>query len=247
MMKFFLFFTLLFCGLILFNGAFAQSLTGTTGLYTIPTAELLEDREIAFGVSFFDKKYTGYAHNDYDELAYYTTVGFLPFLEVGLRMTWLIDYPEYNPEKGIDRGQGLGERMPSVRLRLLKEGKTFPAVVVGVHDFISIYGTSDSETNYNALYLVTSKNYTIHHEMIQQIGLHLGYGSDMMDAHYHQFVGLFGGVSINPLDFLRLMVEYDAERFNGGVQFWLLNHLQLTAGLKGFDVFCVGASFRFKL
>ena len=91
----------------------AQSLTGTTGLVSIPTAQMPADGTVAVGVNLIDRRY----HDSPDPypgntaMVQYASIGFLPFAEVGLRLTRMLDRP---------RAQALGDRMVSVRLRLLR-------------------------------------------------------------------------------------------------------------------------------
>ena len=214
----------------------AQSLTGTTGLVTIPTAEMPEDAGVSFGVSFFSKKFQQYGRGQYDLIPYFANIGYLPFLEVGLRAT---------RRRDLGRGEGLGDRMVSVRLRLLSERNMVPALVLGVHDFLT--GSEGyTTTHFNALYLVASRHLRVA-PLASDVGLHLGYGTDWMKARHYQFVGLFGGVSVSPTSYLTLMLEYDSERFSGGLRMTVLDHVALLAAWQGFDVFSGGVSYRLKL
>jgi len=213
----------------------AQSLTGTTGLVTIPTAEMPEDRSLAFGVSFFSKKFQPYGRRQYHLIPYFASIGYLPFLEVGLRATRRLD---------LGRGEGLGDRMVSARLRLLSQRNRTPALVLGVHDFLT--GSDGQTTHFNALYLVASRHFRLA-PLASEVGLHLGYGTDWMKARHYQFVGLFGGVSVSPTSDLTLMLEYDSERFSGGLRMMVLDHVALLAAWQGFAVFSGGVSYRLKL
>ena len=214
----------------------AQSLTGMTGLVTIPTAEMPEDSSLAFGVSFFSKKFQQYDRGQYDLIPYFANLSFLPFLEVGLRAT---------RRRDLGRGEGLGDRMVSLRLRLLSERHRLPALVLGVHDFLT-GAEGHTTTHFNAFYLVASKHLHVA-PLASEVGLHLGYGTDGMKALHYQFVGLFGGVSVSPRSDLTLMLEYDSERFSGGLRMTLLDHVTLLAAWQGFDVFSGGVSYRLKL
>jgi hypothetical protein len=68
---------------------FSQSMTGTTGLLTIPTAEMLRDSELIVGTSLIHRKHIVLGQNDaeYHGMANFVTLGFLPFIEVSARLT----------------------------------------------------------------------------------------------------------------------------------------------------------------
>ncbi len=215
--------------------AAAQSLTGTSGLVLIPTAEMPADGTLAFGGGFVHKRYSRYKGGTHHYVPYYTSITYLPFLELGFRFSRLVDSPER---------QALGDRMVSVRLRLSSEGEKRPAVVVGAHDFIK---SSDASTSrFNTLYLVLSKHFD-GIPVARRIGVHAGYGSDVMDADSHQFVGLFGGLSASPVPGLDVLVEYDGDALSIGPRVLLFRHLQLVAALQNFDAVVAGGSVRFRL
>ena len=159
----------------------AQSLTGTTGLVNIPTADILQDGQIYFGVGFVNKKYNTWISDEFHQTAYFVTIGFLPFMEVSLRLTRLLRYGD----------NALGDRMASIRLRLLKEHEFYPSLVLGAHDFTSAFGI-DMFNNFNTLYLVTSKHIQIE-SFLQKIGFHLGYDTNWIKAVQHQFIGVLEG------------------------------------------------------
>lgn len=214
-----------------FGISIAGSLTGNTGLVTIPTAEMLEDREIRLGLNWLDKKYVPYAAGKRNVIVPYFTTGYLPLLEVSLRLTRLAT-------RHLPRSHaGIGDRMASVRLRLYNESEFFPSVVLGVHD---PFGNS----HFYSSYLVTSKRFQAAYTAMS---FHLGYGIDRDEAKGSQFVGAFGGVSLSPMRHLNLMLEYDSEKLNCGASISLLGHLDLLLALLNFDTFSAGVSYRFRV
>jgi len=218
------------------GNSIAQSLTGTSGLVTIPTAEVLEDREISFGSSWLNKEWLAYSNNEYHSMINFVTIGYLPFLEISLRLTRLLNHPG---------ASAFGDRMIGVRLRLLKESKSLPSFVLGIHDFL--WSVSGYPTNFfNALYLSTSKSLRFD-SLIDRIQLHLGYGTDWLEAENHQFAGLFGGISVSPRPFIAFMLEYDAERINCGLQISIFDHIELLAAISDFNTLSGGMVYKFKL
>lgn len=210
----------------------AQTLTGTSGLVTIPTATIAADGEMTVGVNRIAREhyeFTGGTFDDRPLTVQFASVGFLPFVEVGLRLTRVVDVPR----------QALGDRMVSVRVRVLKEGTRLPAVAVGAHDLI---GTRI----YHATYAVASKTVQT---PAGPAGLHLGYGHDVLglQAKGRQFDGLFGGMSLAPRQWVRLLAEYDGERPNAGVRLGPVHGVALLAALRELDGVSGGVSYTFAL
>ncbi|HEX6373199.1 MAG TPA: YjbH domain-containing protein [Longimicrobium sp.] len=210
----------------------SQALPGTSGLVSIPTATIAADGDLTAGMNRIAPGYRDYHSGRADEnavIAQFATVGFLPFVEVGLRLTRIADVPR----------QALGDRMVSVRVRLLKEGAYRPAVAVGVHDIV---GTR----RFHATYAVASKTAAT---VAGAVGLHVGYGHDVLGlrARGRQFDGLFGGVSVAPHRWITLVAEYDGERPSTGVRLGPVHGVALLAALQNFDAVSGGVSYTFAL
>jgi len=215
--------------ILLFQSAngITNSLTGPTGLITIPTAEMSEDGEISFGLNLINKYFVYRSY--YNTIIGSITLGYLPFLEITPRLTIPLDIPEL---------RGFGDRIICIRLRPFKENGFFPSIVLGVHDPVGI------TNQFNASYLVASKSF---HLFRTTMDFHLGYGVDWIEAERYQFVGLFGGISLSPKPFIAFMLEHDAEQFNCGMQISVLNHIELLVAFLNFDTFSGGISCKFKL
>jgi hypothetical protein len=197
----------------------AQSLTGLSGLVTIPNTEMMTDGEVRVGAAFLPKEHVSLYSENYDGLATYASFGFLPFIEVGLRFTRLLNY-----NKG---DQALGDRMPSIRLRLLNESNYLPGVVAGLHDFLR---TSESQTIYNAAsYIVLSK--TLINQNSVNLSLVTGYDFNLIKGGSNQFNGFFGGSKITFFENYSLLVEYDSRVWNGGIRLNLFGHISTTLAL----------------
>ena len=209
-----------------------QALPGTSGLVSVPTAAIMADGDMAAGVNVIAPRYHEYYGGTYDGNAaqvQFITVGFLPFAEVGLRLTRIVDGPP----------QGIGDRMVSVRVRLLKEGEYLPGVAIGAHDIV---GTR----LYHATYAVASRSAAT---PAGRAELTVGYGRDVLRlrAKGRQFDGVFGGVSLAPRAWLTLLAEYDGERPNAGVRLGPVHGVALLASLQNLDGFSGGVSYTFAL
>jgi hypothetical protein len=197
----------------------AQALTGITGLVTVPTAAMPPDGSATVGVHWVDPRYHRSPYGDNTAVYEFADIAFLPFVEVGLRLTRVLDTP----------GQALGDRMISVRLRVLEEGARTPAVVVGAHDLV---GTRIYHTTY-----VAASREIDGVPLAGTVGLHAGYGGQWLGirAKGEQFQGFFGGISVSPRPWISLLAEHDAERVNAGVRLrvWRLNLLGAAYGMDG--------------
>jgi hypothetical protein len=212
--------------------ASAQALPGTSGLVSIPTAEITADGDMAAGVNVIAPHHHEYYGGTYDANAaqvQFVTVGFLPFVEVGLRLTRIVDGPP----------QGIGDRMVSVRVRVLREGEYLPAVAIGAHDIV---GTR----LYHATYIVASRSAAT---AAGRAGVTVGYGRDVLGlrAKGRQFDGVFGGVSLAPRPWVTLLAEHDGDRPNAGVRLGPVHGVALLAALQNLDGFSAGLSYTFAL
>jgi hypothetical protein len=214
------------------NGSRAQiGLGGFNAVMTVPSAQLQRDGDIAFGIGYVPKPY-GYAGEGYNTLAYFANVGFLPFMEIGLRATRALHYVL----------PSIGDRMVIVRLRLLKEAPHRPAIVIGMHDPYRA-ATDGDGGHFNAMYTVATK--TVFPRRHFNLDATVGYGVDWFKkAQFNQFNGLFGGVSIGYRKAFFIKSEYDAIRFNigGGVELakFITANFVLIDGKK----MAFGANFR---
>lgn len=227
---------------ILFGGnqASGQSLPGTTGYFNMPSADFQKDKSFFFGFNRSAKKYQDYANGEYDINIFYATVTYLEFLELSIR---------YSRLDGFDppgRKQA-GDRMGSARIRPVAESKYFPAVVIGFQNFFTTL-ESGAASHFNSTYIVATKNFEFD-RFFKQIGVSAGYGSDIFNSADYQFIGVFGGIRLVPhkADFLELMLEYDADKWNAGARITLFNRLSIAAGLEGLDSFSGGIAYHFML
>jgi Exopolysaccharide biosynthesis protein YbjH len=194
--------------LLFFNRAVnAQiGIGGFDAVMTVPTARLLPDGDAVLGVGYIPSPYALFEVPGHDNLAYFATLGFLPFLEISIRATLSM-----NTEH-----PSIGDRMLSLRAQLLNETDRRPAVAIGLHDIAGLIDRTEGTNNYfTALYLVATKTRRL--SALVNLETTMGYGVDWITAPSHEFDGLFGGVSAGFHKIFFIKGEYDAYRFNFGL------------------------------
>lgn len=215
----------------------AQSLTGMSGYFRTPDAYTVEDGTLAFGAALFNKNYQQYSNYQNDVLGVFATLGYIPRTELSLRITRKIN---------ADYTSHVMDRMFSAKFILIEEGNIIPNVACGLQN---PYSTVTSANHFNSTYFVLSKKINFSKSIISSITL--GRGFDWIKSADHEFIGYFGGLSITLQEVLiskiSFIVEYDAERWNGGIRLLLFNHLALLAGYQGFNAFSGNFSILFSL
>ncbi len=230
---------------VLFNlapdRAYSQSLPGTSGYFNIPSADIYPDKTMYFGASLLHKDYKKWGNPDYHAMGFYVTTTFIPRVEISIRYSRMIDLPSDQYESTV------GDRMASARVQALKEGKYYPSVVLAVQNFFTTL-QSGSASHFNSSYIVASKNIRTSW-IIDRVGLTVGYGAEIFKSADYQFIGLFYGLSISPknMDYLEMMLEYDAEKWNAGMRLTVLKHIVILVGFEGMDAFSGGLSYKFLL
>jgi hypothetical protein len=216
----------------------AQTIEGTTGLFFIPTAEMQKDGQVIIGTNFVDKSIVSFSGYQRNAVTPFFSVTFLPFFEFSGKITRLINYNGSN--------EGIGDRTISIRLRLYEESEYIPSILFGLHDLAGVYGGVEAVHN-NALYMVCSKRFDLGSKIFNQISLHAGYGSDILNAAHHNFVGVFGGIDFKLINALELMSEYDGTHSNCGLRLKLFDHVSLLGGYLRYKYFSGGACINFQL
>jgi hypothetical protein len=212
------------------------SLYGTSGLFNIATANILPDGVVVAGMSYIPKPYGLYGKSEYDEKAYYIALGYLPFLELDLKITRQVNYKNFL--------KSIGDRMASFRMRCIKEGKYNPALAFGMQDVAPVYGGKNAQY-FNAVYVVSSKSLPVF--MGGHANIHLGYGFNWHEAKRHQLLGVFGGMEYIPWHVIRLIVENDCKRWQSGVRITLFSHLQFSGTTSNFKKFSGNINLFFDL
>ena len=210
------------------------SLNGTSGLLMTPTADLVHDTNLVAGVSFIDKKWAVEMREEHDNVAYFATLGFLPRLEVSMRLTVMSGAPfsADNPDRSIK------DRMLSVKALVLREDGNLPSLAVGGED---LTGTK----RFNTLFAVMGKRLDLGPG--GEIGLHLGAGADWMDAKNHPLAGVFGGVTRRLWEGGEFLAEYDTEKVNVGLGVEPLPYVRVLVSALNVESFAGSVHLQLRL
>jgi hypothetical protein len=209
----------------------AQPTAGTSGLLNTPAAGMQDDGTFTAGANYLPDILTPQPDFNYDTYNYYIGMAFLPFLEISLRMT-LLKEPEEEKYTNQDRSLAL-------RVRLLKEKKYLPSIVIGAND---IYTTSQSGNQYfKSIYIAGSKTFNLKGSLAL---VSLGCLSDFSNDNINY--GLFGGLSFSPafLKSLSVMAEYDSRYVNAGASILLFRHIYLYGFAADLRQFAGGVAIR---
>ena len=249
MMKFKLFFIVLFCSLSL--SAFSQWSYGTTGLLHAPSAEMQRDKTFMVGGNFLNKELTPptWYYHTYN---YFLNVTVFPFLEVAYTCT-LFKAEALGLKPYGYSGFTNQDRYFSARLRVLKEGqfwKYMPAVVLGTSDpFTSSgggqVGTTEGNGYYSRFYIAASKHIPVVGK--EEIGVHLSYLYN--NRKEYKLNGFALGVTYNPSFHpqLRVIAEYDSKDFALGATYLLFKHLHVQVEMQRMKYFSGGLTYKIHL
>jgi len=206
-----------------------QSSSGIPGYIRIPTATLNPDGTFFIGASFLPKQHLAYTNYQYDAATAFTSLTFLPFIEVDFRFTRQLNLPSYNSH--------VSDRMPSIRVRLFKERKWIPSVVIGVNDFLTSIESGNAR-HFQSSYLVISKGFFIP-PLDFFVETTVGYGSNWLISRNYELAGFFGGILLNwkKIKWINLMADYDSEVISAGLEAIFFRHLFLKAGFVNIDSF----------
>ena len=231
---------LFFCGVFSLT---SQSLTGTNGLFKIPSAYVAPDGQSYIGVSFYPKGY----YELYGAGDQFT--GMPSFITLSLydRVEFMFRYTHQLGQEVTPQTRYFPDRMFTLRYNALREGKTHPALTIGLHDVSEALGGTSASPWFLATYLVASKSFDFNGFRIQSS---LGYAYDFINSSRNQvFNGVFGGVeaSLTHLPFLSAVVEYDSNYLNVALKATLLNHLHCSVGLLDLQGLSGFVTYRFNL
>jgi len=215
--------------------AVAQYFTGLPGLLHTPSAEM--DERGTARISFF-RLDDSFIPSSYGVNSYSYSIAFAPYDWMEASFTGIVRKPSSVVYQ---------DRMISLKLRPLKEGRFCPAVVLGTIDPLSTIktGSDDNSNNHFSNYYISAAK---HFNAAGEWGIHLSYRYFTKTIN-KQWNGLVGGINYNPsfAPFVRLAAEYDGCYVNVGMDALLFRHLRVQALLQDFKRFCCGIGFELNL
>lgn len=214
----------------------AQTVIGTVGMMNVPTADMRPAGTFDGGASFIQKELL--YQKSYNTYLYY--IDFTPFswMEITLRETLLkTRKSSTDPRRGFYQQ----DRSTSIRLRPLKEGDYWPALVVAANDIYSDHGGS----KYTCIYGVASKHFPI--ASVGTLEATAGYAYKRKEGTTYD--GIMGGIAFSPAFFpdMRIMGEYDTDGFNVGASAFLFRHLNVTCFTREFKGFNATISYQYTI
>lgn len=222
---------------------YTQSLTGTNGLFKVPSAYIAADGESYIGVSFYPKgQYELYnAGSRFTGMPTFITLSMYDRVEFMFRYTHQLGH-EVNPQTRY-----FPDRMFTLRYNALKEGKNRPAITIGMHDVSEALGTTSATPWFLSTYLVASK--TFYSKSIT-LSPTIGYAYDVFGAARPMiFDGLFMGVELTPnvFPYITAVAEFDSANFNAAIKTTVLGHLHFAVGLLDMKAVSGFFTYRFNL
>lgn len=231
-------FCLVLCGCVLSHAMTpGQTLGGVPGFIRAPSAEMLRDGAFCFGASYIPKEILNYTEHRRNAVTAFASLTFLPFLELDLRLTRQLDLP-----KGATHTV---DRSPVLRIRLHRETKTLPALVLGFHDLFSTIQEGTAR-HFAATYLVVGKRLTL-----GTWGLYpsLGYSHPLYANRQSEIEGWFGGIRLEwrQLPHFSLAADWVNQRGSFGIAFFPARWLQIKGAIVGANTFAGNLCMQFSL
>lgn len=224
--------------------AYSQYSLGTSGLLTVPSADMQTDGTFIGGGNYMPmgmlplsfEKNTG---------NYFVNLTFLPFVEMTYRCT--LERIE-NVQTGKKSWQQ--DRAVSIRLRVLKEKKYVPGVVVGSNDAFTTYelnpfSNSGGNRFFSSIYGVVSKTIPLGGH---RLGLTVGYYLPVRKERTF-FDGPFGGIRYTPAfcPKVDVMADYNGKKLSVGASTLFFKHIRVHLFTYGFKEISGGVRYEFIL
>lgn len=215
----------------------AQSTLGVTGLLNSPSAEMSPDGTVKIGGNFLPKGFLPDTW-DYNTFNYFVNITFVPFAEISITNTALDNF-------NIGRITNQ-DRAICLRVRPLKEGKYWPAVVIGSNDVLTTYSGIEAGSGnkyFGTTYLALTKHFDL---AGNTIGVHTAYNIPV-SVHANQKFPISGGVSFTPKFYrdLNVIAEYDTKHFNIGANIIVFKYLYFQFFLNQFKNPVIGFNVQF--
>jgi len=238
------------------------SLSGSTGLLMIPTADVEPYGSMSIGANFLGKRWRRYSGRlvGHGTMAQYITLGAVPSWEITVRLTNLkgnlwaqkFNVPDMDP-KTADTGWNV-DRMASVQWLALRETARRPSVAIGAQDVTADFGELGESVMYWERYAVASKHFG-------KLGVHMGLGGGHRGQE-PRLKGLFGGLDYRFAKHAWLLMdidrkfkfrapgrhpEPDGREVNLGIRALLADRFQVDVFSPGLSAASAGLAYRMRL
>ncbi|MDE6418656.1 MAG: YjbH domain-containing protein, partial [Duncaniella sp.] len=166
----------------------------------------------------------------YNTANFYFSVTPFEWIEFGITFTLL--KMQSNVNGVLKKGYNGKDRNFNLKLRPLKEGKYYPAVAVGLYDFIPSSQNNDSPVKGKSYWKSWFIGVTKHFDFgSHRIGANLTYRRYASERN-HRWNGLIGGVTYAPpVKGLEALAEWSGCSLNFGAQYTLWKQLRFQACL----------------
>jgi len=217
----------------------AQSTLGVTGLLNSPSADMSPDGTIKIGGNYLPNQFTP-AEWNYNTFNFFLNITFVSFAEIAITNT-AFDLYHNGKFSNVDRAI-------CFRIRPIKEGKYWPAVVIGSNDALTTYGlfgVASFNKYFGSNYIALSKHLNLNGNVI---GFHTAYNIPVSKSVQQKFP-VSGGVSFTPKFYkdLNIIAEYDTNNFNIGANIIVFKYLYFQFLLNKFRYPVVGFQFQFTI
>jgi len=183
-------------------------MSGLSGYFNTPSAEVLRDGTAEIGYNVFAKGRAYDHRGQYSNNVYFATLGFLPRAEVMVRITALPGFISYTAEDSASRLTD-ADRMWAGKVQLIRGKGLLPDVAMGAEDPV---GTR----RFHALYVVAGRRGRIG-------GIEVRVDAGVAPRLLHRVTnytlhGGFAGFEVRPVKYGAVIAEYDTEKWNVGLK-----------------------------
>lgn len=227
--------------LSLFLSVCAQQYDGMSGLMFVQSADMDPAGSLRLGSNFLnshslpDNKVWRFNGKKYNTANFSFSVTPFEWVQAGIIFTLFKMHINNN---GVRKEGYLGkDRHFNLKVRPLKEGKYYPAVAVGLYDFIGSDSDRASQKRMGNWFVTATK-----HILVAQHDI----GATLTYRHYfakfnRRWNGLVGGLTYSPpIRGLEVLAEWTGSTLNVGMQYTLWKQLRLQGCLYNCQYPCAG-------
>lgn len=231
----------------------AQFYTGMSGLIHTPSADMNRSGDFRIGGYFLNKHFTpdenfSYKGQKYNTGDFYLSLTPFSWIEIAYTFTLMKTALKGHLDSQTKPKYNNKDRYFSLKVNPLREGKYWPAVALGVNDFVRTPGKG----SYSEALKVNGYFYNYYIALTKHFR---PYGQDfsvnVAYRHYsreknQKWDGIVGGVTWNPrwVKDLRIIAEYSGDDFNFGADYVLFKHVLLQAVMQEGKYFSGGICFQ---